>query len=245
MNAALEESVRKMLLDQDVRLFEGMDERAQRLYRRQVRKSILGAVRRAIPVATHLTSAEHLNRILGVWLEQSPPQSRLYWQIAGEFAAWLGSAPDLSVPHPAFAELIHWEVLEIDVINAPDLPASPVLGRDIDDRAAMILDPSARLAIYQHPVHTLDRRSDGWPAPLAVPAFIVAWRNPSNERFKHLQVTPMLAQMVAHLHDGSPLASGWAFLEGLYGEFDRKPVLDELQRLIEGGAVAGFLLSED
>lgn len=237
MAPRLEEAFRQTLLAPEPVPLEGMDERAWKVYRRQVRKSLMSGVRLAIPLTIALLPEEALDGLLEAWLAQAPPTSRLYWQLPMEFAAWLSQQPAL--PHPALAELVHWETIEVDILNAPDPDPSLTLEPEPAPEARVVLDPSARLCIYQHPVYRM-KRDEPWPEPLPAPVFVVAFR--VEERLRWRTITTPVAQLLATAaeHDVS-LGHGLAMLAQAHGDgFDAEAVLAELRVLVDRGALRGF-----
>lgn len=233
----LEQQVRAMLLDRELAPMEGLEERAQVIYRRQVRKSLLNGARLAIPVARKAVDPEVLEGILALWLERSPPTTRLYWRLSLDLAAWVAQMPD--PPHPAFPELIHWETLEVDILNSPDAPAQAEPSPVLHPEKALLLDPSARLAIYQYPVYRMSTQDPSWPeAPLDQPAFVAGWRH--QERFFWEALSPDVAQALAQIAQGATLSQALTALGQIYGEqLDAARVTSELQRLAGRGLLWG------
>ncbi len=233
----LEAQLRQMLLAREPVEVEGLSARGQRVYRRQVRGSLMSGTRLAIPICDRLLGRAVMDTWLERWLDEAPPTTRLYWQLPLEFAQWCVGAPDH--PHLAMPELIHWETLEVDILNAPDPSPWPGLTRDPAPDKQPALDPSARLCVYRHPVHRLDLDAAGWPEAAPDPVFLMAWRRDEHLRWRTLSA--QCAQLTAHLveHD-AVLAVGLDFLQSLYGEIDRDALVGELAALVEGGALLGF-----
>ena len=163
----LEAQFRHMLLARERVPFEGMSERSQQVYRRQVRKALTRGVKRAIPIAGRLVGKEALDDLLARWLADSPPTTRLYWQLPLAFCAWFVTQPDPL--HPSLPELIHWETIEVDVLLAEDPAPGLSLAESAEEGLRPVLHPSARLCIYQHPVHTMTTSSESWPEAMPAP----------------------------------------------------------------------------
>lgn len=235
---AIEPDLFRLLFSKETPKDSPFDAQGTRVYRRQIRLTISSSVLRGMPIAIALMGEPAIQDIVDTWLEREPPTTRLYWQLPVVFAEWLMTADDLDVPL-ALRELIHWETLEISVLNAanPSGPR-PTLSPGAPDATKIQFDPSLRLAVYHHPVHELTKKSPGLPeAP--TPSFLLMYRR--NEAAHYRTVAPELAQIVAHMSGGESLASGLAFLRGLYGDaLDEGRWRSELVRLAHLG-ILGFV----
>jgi hypothetical protein len=238
---SLERDLRQLLLARAPAPVHGLDARAQQIYRRQVRKSLLSGARMGVPITRALLTPQGLDELLDRWLDAAPPTTRLYWRLSLDFAAWVAQLPD--PPHPALAELVHWETLEIDVLNAPDPdPAQPLQAELRPDLGAQ-LDPSARLAIYQHPVFHISEDHPAWPEPSPQPSFVIAWRQ--HERLRWKIASPDLAQLLAQLANGASLQQSLDFLAQLYGpQLDADRLLRDLGQLQQRGVLLGAVPAE-
>ena len=233
----LQRQVARMLFDPSPTALEGMSERGQRVYRRQVRRGLMSGVKLAIPIAIELLGRRRVDELLARWLAESPATTRLYWQLPLEFCQWFMEEPDPD--HPALRELIHWETIEVDILNAEDPPEGLSLSSEPTEASSVVLDPSSRLCIYTHPVHLMDTASTGWPEPLPGPIFLLAYRR--QERLRWTVVSPQVAQLLAAvIETQGSIAQGLSFLEGMYAEVDRASLLSELRSLTSAGALMGF-----
>lgn len=222
----LDEQLHRLIFGPDGAEVDGLDERARAVYRRQVRRSLMGGVRLAIPIARRLAGEHTIDALLSRWLAESPPTTRLYWQLPLEFAAWLREVDGLE--HAALVDLVHWETVEVDVLNAPSA----------DDSAAqpgIELDPSARLGIYHYPVFRLDASTSDWPDALDAPAFVLAYRR--DEAVYWQVIDPPVAQTLARLAQGADLDEAFAFVAQIYGEIDRDGLTSVIDGLVDVGAV--------
>lgn len=240
VHRAEEEALRRWVLEADPQEPEGIfDPRARAIYRRQVRRSLIRGVRLALPITRRLLGEEAVEALIVRWLEAGGSTSRLYWQLPLEFSAWADEvAAELS--HPALAELIRWETVEVDVLNAPDDGVEAAGGEAPEAGRGVALSASARLCVFTHPVHRLGLESSAWPEASGAPLFLVVWR--VGERMRWREVEAPLAQLVASLSSGSPLREGLAFIEGLYppGAVSAARLMEGLARLREAGVILGF-----
>lgn len=234
--ATLEEGVRALLFSREPRALGGLDEEAQALYRRLVRTTLSTVVKNAVPRAHALLGDEGMERLLARWLEEAPPTTRILRRVPEGFAAFCQSLED--PPHPALPELVAWEVLEIEVTHAPDFEGAPPPSAP-DDDGGVLAHPSARLAVYLHPVHGLAKRPTEWPRPSREPSFLVAYR--AAERFHWVAVPKLVAQVLLHTGEGLTLGQALAALEEQAGAaVDRGLARSWLVNLQRRGALVGF-----
>lgn len=234
--ASLERGVRSLLFSREPPGIEGLDTEAQALYRRLVRTTLSTVVKNAVPKTHALLSDEGMDKLLARWLEEAPPTTRILRRVPEGFAAFCQSLED--PPHPALPELVAWEVLEIEVTHAPDFegalpPATP------DENATVLAHPSARLAVYLHPVQNLKKEPTEWPRPSKAPSFLVAYR--AAERCHWVRVPKLVAQVLLHTGEGLALGQAFAVLDEQMGAaVDRGLVRSWLVNLQRRGALVGF-----
>jgi hypothetical protein len=214
----------------------GISERGHRIYRRQVRNNMFGAVKRALPIAIHLAGEKKVGDLIQQWLLSSPPQTRFYWELPVEFGMWVGSGEHATQPL-ALGELIQWEVMEISVLNGENPSHVPGIKDPADDLHA-VLHPATRLGVYAHPVHRLTRDDVAWPKPTRVPNCVVGYR--VGEKMHWLMISPQAAQLLAHLGAGVSVGQALNELESLSGSLDRRLLLAKLSDLVHRGALLGF-----
>lgn len=233
---ALEGSVRALLFAKEPPPVPGLDEEIQGLYRRLVRTTLSNVVTNAVPRTKALLGDEGFEALLARWLEEAPPTTRILRRVPEGFAAFCQSLAN--PPHPALAELVHWEVLEIEVTHAPD-PEGPARPIAPSEDAYVESHPSARLAVYLHPVFGLAKDATAWPLPSKEPSFLVAYR--AAERFHWLAVPKLVAQVLLHTGEGITLGQAFAAIAEQSGEVvDRGFARSWLVNLQRRGALLGF-----
>jgi hypothetical protein len=223
--------------------FDGADAARQRVYRDLVQSNLSGALRRACPHAIRLGGAAPFDDLVARFLDEQPPTTRLLRAVPGEFTAWLATLPAGDLPHPSFAELCHFEALEIDVTlaeTAHDLGV--VAGNVVDAEAVVVVDPSARLAAYAHPVHRVTAQTTAWPAATTTPSIVLCFQRA--EAFAVDVISPAVARVLVRSTDGAALG---AILDELAAEaaasgavFERGRVRADLVDLHRRGALVGF-----
>ncbi len=229
----LEEDLRQHFLGREPSPIEGLSERGNFVYRRQIRNALKSGVLLAIPILVDKLGDDAVDELLERWMAEAPPTSRLYWKLPLEFAEWIQTLEEL--PHPAAAELVHFETIEVDVINAPDDPTDRGEAHALAPKHCVVLSESARMGIYFHPVHPM-REGSPWPERSVQPHFVMVYRR--DERMRYEEVPAHHAQLLAKLGEGVTIESGFDFLRGLYGDaIDPNELLTHLQRYAEIGII--------
>jgi hypothetical protein len=246
----VERGWRDLLLGREARLLPDTEAARQRVYRRLVRANLAGAVRRAVPITRKLLGDEALDALVERYLDEVGPRTRLVRHVAMEWAEWLlalAAEPGAQLAHPALGELAHWEVLEVDVSLAADADppeASVEMLTTPADEARIETHPSARLAAYRHPVHTLTAADAAWPAPAGPadePFILLAWR--AQERFVWRRLEGGTAKILVESAQGRTLGEGFAAVESALvagDSLDRRRVKADLVDLCRRGALLGF-----
>jgi hypothetical protein len=227
-------------------VFAGVPAERQRVYRTLVGNSLRGSIRRSCPHAIRLAGDEAFDAVVDAFLAGCPIQTRLTRDIPGEFTAWLmarASSPSPSsstsiTSSVAFAELCHFEALEIDVTmseTAPHVPGALQAGSRVQ------MDPSARLAIYRHPVQTVTSRSTSLPAAGPQPTVLLCFQRV--EAFEVEVISPALGKVLLGSAEGPVSAAIAAVVEegrGVGVVIDAGRLRSELVGLHRRGAIAGF-----
>ncbi len=204
-------------------LWAGVPVERRRAYRTLVRNNLRGTIRRACPHAVRLAGDNAFDAVVDAFLAGWPIQTRLTRDIPSEFTSWLmastpTSGPGLSLTSSqAFAELCHFEALEIEVTMSE---TSPHLPGALGSRSRLQMDPSTRLAIYSHPVHQVTRHSTALPSPGATPTVLLCF-----QKAESLEVESISA------------ALGKVLLASVDGA-----VADAIASVVEEGRVAGVVV---
>ena len=249
----VERGIRSLLMDRSPTFIEGVSLRGQDAYRRLVRNGVVNNILRSCPIAHGRLKlaghAEGLTPWVARFLEEEGPTTRLYRDVPMDFARWIGALaeryPD-ALPHPSLPELIAWEVLEVDVLLAPNAAAQVVKTRPQLD-LALVFDPSLRLAAYRYPVHRLGKDAPAGTAPFpdeGGPWVIVAWRD--SERFRWKTVSPVFGQLLAMAaQTGAALGELFSQLRGMGQRFDEGFIRGQLVDFGGRGALVGFAEPDD
>jgi hypothetical protein len=231
-----EAGLRELLFAREPSLMDGVEEERQLLYRRLVRSSQTTAIKNAMPILVGIIGHDAVGELLTRYLDDHPPQTRLYRELPMEFRDWAMEQEDLG--HPAITELINWEVTELEVLYAEDaepgdMPRQPLPGSRVE------FHPSARMFAFLHPVHTLKRGATAWPKPRTEPVFLLAHRTGENMHWVTLPTAA--AKMLALAGEGAVVAAVFETLSAEHGEeFDEHFARSWLVNLQHRGAILGF-----
>jgi hypothetical protein len=237
---AMAQAWRTITLGDGAAAFVDVDADRQALYRELVQNNLRGIVRRACPHA-HRLAGQAFSTVIDRFLAEHPIASRFTRDIPGEFTAWLMTQPSSSLPDPSFAELCHFEALEIDVMLSST--SDHIVVERIDLATTPHMNLSARLAIYRHDVLSTTASSTTWPALLPQPAVVLCFQ--ANEQFvvEHLSIATgkVLLATAAGATVGEALASVCSEAATQGAHVDRGAVLAQLTDLHHRGAVASFV----
>ncbi len=209
--ASTEAALRALLLGREPTWLAGVDRRRQRVYRDLVRSNLLNTIERACPHARRLHRAD-FDDVAARFLAEAPPTTRLVRDVPAQFTAWLMQQEPATLPSSArsgaFGELCHFEALEIEVTMS-ETGRHQTAGAVVDD-AVFLLDPSARLALYRHPVHRVTSTTTALPAAAAQPVVLLCFQRA--EQFVVDVVSPAVAKLLVCFSQGQTLGAGLGVL---------------------------------
>jgi len=233
----LERDLRGLLLSREPRFVDGVPRRAQEIYRSLVRNSLLTTTLNGFPFARALVGEERATALVARFLDEEPPTTRLLRDVPMQFATWLmerDRAGTLDPPHPAFAECVHFETAEIDVLHAPARERALVVDDTPTGAHGVVFDPSTRVLAYRYDVHLMKKGSPFPSKPRAVPAVLVCWREA--ERFVWQSLTPARATLIATLAAGGSVDDALRAVPSLDAGHARALLVTLARR----GAIVGF-----
>jgi hypothetical protein len=233
--------------ERDGPVWDGVPVERQRLYRSLVRHNLKGVLQRACPHAQRIVGEAAFDVVTNAFLASHRIQTRLTRDIPGEFTAWLqmqltSPLPSSALAHhdgAAFAELCHFEALEIEITLAAT--ATPAPGRPVDN-ARIVMDTSARLAVYRHPVHTVRSTTTTLPPPTPMPSVLLCFQRA--EAFTVDVIAPAVGKLLMLAASGATVGEALATLAeeaARHGvSFDRGRLKSSLVQLHLRGAIAAF-----
>jgi len=188
---------------------EGLDQRRLAIYQRLVFNNLLGLLGTAFPVCQQLLGETVWQALIRAYLANQRCRTPLFTALPAEFVQWLQAHPGL--PHPALAELAHYEWVETALyqMEAKALPNSD--GTDPLDR------PLQRSALawpllYRWPVHQLGSADAPTQLPAEPTCLLVRRDADGVVRFSKLSV--LAFHLLASMDKGTP-RTGQSLLQAL------------------------------
>lgn len=205
----------------------GLDPARVAIYQGLVISKLTGLLENAFPVSAALAGQDPWARLSADFLRCHHSQTPLFTELAAEFLLWLRSLPEL--PHPALAELAHYEWVETALFQLDALPPPPLRG----DPFAQPLQrsPLALLLVHTWPVHLLGPgHAPGYP-PEAPTALLVRRDQQGLVRFSVLG--PLAAQLLLMM-EAEPGHTGAGYLDrlALQHAVDARDLLSPFQTLL-------------
>ncbi len=151
----------------------GLDARRVAVYQRLVFNNLLGLLGTGFPVCVQLLGDSEWTVLVRRFVAEHRAQTPLFTELAAEFVQWLQVQPEL--PHPALAELAHYEWVETALyqLQADPLPEPG----DIDPlQVPLRRSPLAWPLLYRWPVHQLGSE-DAPSQPPAEPTGLLVRRD--------------------------------------------------------------------
>jgi len=187
----------------------GLEPRRVAVYRHLLFNNLLGLLSNGFPVCVRLLGEPAWSALVRHYFDTHRCQTPLFTELAAEFVQWLQAQPQL--PHPALAELAHYEWVETALyqLQAEPLPAPG----DTDPlRVPLRRSPLAWPLLYQWPVHRLGAE-DAPTQPLPEPTGLLVRREADGEvRFAVL--SPLAVHLLASIGE-RPGLEGQTYLQQL------------------------------
>ncbi|HDS1101530.1 MULTISPECIES: putative DNA-binding domain-containing protein [Stenotrophomonas] len=215
----------------------GLDPRRVAVYQRLLFNNLLGLLSTGFPVCMRLLGEPAWNTLVRHYFATHRCQTPLFTELAAEFVQWLQAQPTL--PHPALAELAHYEWVETALyqLSAEPLPAPG----DVDPlRVPLQRSPLAWPLLYGWPVHRLGAED----APSALPSEptgLLVRRDPDGEvRFAAL--SPLAVHLLSRIGE-QPGLDGHRYLQqlatdhGLGADALAEPGAALLQQFLRAGVI--------
>lgn len=219
---------------------EAMGRERLDVYRELVRGSLHRLLGDLLP-RTVARLGEDAERWIDAWLAELGPRSRVLRELVDEWIAWATPrwSGDPRVA-PYLADLARHEAIERAVAAAPARDDPPGMSERFAIDARLVFDASARIARYDHAIHTLPEDEDDRSAPPAIPTALLVYRD-RDHRVRFLELSPLAAAVVERLLDGARVVDALQAGAAAVGE----PVDDErlarMSRLLADLAERGIL----
>lgn len=172
------------------------------VYRDLVRFALEDPLPDACPIAhALLREAGAWEACVDAFLASRALRSPYYRDVAPTFLAWLAESGWGLDRWPFLLALVHWEVLELELLRHPDLPAPGTLRPGPGAGLRAVAEPTLRNLSYPWAVH---RATEEAPVPEAEPTHLLAWRDPEGD-FQSLVLSPPASALMARWLEGEGL----------------------------------------
>lgn len=187
----------------------GMDPRRVVVYERLLFNNLLGLLSNGFPVCVRLLGEPDWRALVRHYFASHHCHTPLFTELAAEFVQWLQVQPEL--PHPALAELAHYEWVETALyqLQADPLPEPG----DIDPlQVPLRRSPLAWPLLYRWPVHQLGSE-DAPSQPPAEPTGLLVRRD-ADGAVRFATLTSLAVHLLTLIGE-SPAATGQQQLQQL------------------------------
>jgi len=219
----------------------GLEPRRVAVYQRLLFNNLLGLLSNGFPVCVRLLGEPAWSKLVRQYFATHRCQTPLFTELAAEFVQWLQAQPQL--PHPALAELAHYEWVETALYQWQAEPLPPP--GDIDPlRVPLQRSPLAWPLLYQWPVHRLGAE-DAPAAPPAEPTGLLV-RRESDGNVRFAVLSPLAVYLLSSIGD-QPGLEGHAYLQqlatahGLAADALAAPGAALLQQFLQAGVIGPLL----
>lgn len=187
----------------------GLEPRRLAVYQRLLFNNLLGLLGNGFPVCVRLLGEPAWSALVRRYFATHRCQTPLFTELAAEFVQWLQAQPQL--PHPALAELAHYEWVETALYQLSAAPLPPP--GDIDPlRVPLRRSPLAWPLLYQWPVHRLG--ADDAPTALPAEPTGLLVRREADGEVRFAALSPLAVYLLSSIGD-QPGRDGHTYLQQL------------------------------
>ncbi|MGE6333946.1 DNA-binding domain-containing protein [Stenotrophomonas sp. NPDC077659] len=214
-----------------------LDPRRVAVYQRLLFNNLLGLLGNGFPVCVRLLGEPAWTALVRQYFASHHARTPLFTGVAAEFVQWLQAQPTL--PHPALAELAHYEWVETDLYQRAAEPLPPAQGCD-PLRVPLRCSPLAWPLLYAWPVHRLGA-DDAPAAPPPEPTGLLVRRDDDGV-VRFAQLSPLAAHLLM-LIEQAPGSTGQqqlqqlARLHHLQADALTEPGTQLLQQFLQSGVI--------
>ena len=214
-----------------------LDPRRVAVYRRLLFNNLLGLLTTGFPVCVHLLGEPAWSALVRHYFASHPARTPLFTEVAAEFVQWLQAQPTL--PHPALAELAHYEWVETALYQHAAEPLPAATGID-PLQVPLQRSPLAWPLLYRWPVHRLGAEDAPDQPPEEATGLLVRRDADGVVRFAHL--SPLAVHLLTLIGE-APGATGQqqlrqlAALHHLDADGLAAPGTQLLQQFLQAGVI--------
>lgn len=222
----------------------GVEDRRLAIYRDLFFNNVANYLAKAFPVLRRFYADDDWTALVRDYFARHVSHSPQFYQIAGEFLAYLDDERGERPEDPPFLrELAHYEWVELKLAILDADPDAAAADRDGDPLAgAPVLSPLAWPLTYRYPVHTLG--PDNRPSePPPEPTHLVVYRDRA-DAVRFLKISAATARLLTLIRD-EPGRAGRAHLETVAAELrapDPAAVIESGREILLDLTERGILL---
>ncbi|WP_119343743.1 HvfC family RiPP maturation protein [Facilibium subflavum] len=166
------QNIRKQCIKHPI---QGVTEERMQLYQKLVYNNIEGVIRRTFPITISILSQPQWHDLIKSFLAKYPAKSPFFCELSKQFVEYITGVENSMLAYPFLQELIHYEWLELAVEISQNVQQKTA-SLTLNDR--LTLAPSAKLGVYQYPVHQIS--PDFLPEkPGDQPVFLLVYQDAS------------------------------------------------------------------
>lgn len=175
------------------------------LLRNKIEDSLLAC----FPVLHARLGEDRWQRLAGEFIARHRCVSPFYRQIPDEFVAYLQDERMEAGDPPFWAELAHYEWMELVLSIAEGEPDFSAIDPEGDVLAGSpVLVPTLALLHYRYPVHRLGpQTADPEPVPGAAPFYLLGYRDGDDE-VRFIEISAATARLIALLREPGGTGAG-------------------------------------
>jgi len=212
------------------------------VYRDLVQKTLLGALKLAIP-RTIARLGARFDHELSLFLAERGPRTHYLRDVTREFIEFCAPRFRDGTLEPRYLfDLARHEALEICVASSPNSPLSSTAELSADAR--LLFSPSLVVARYDHAVHRLPADENDRSEPVAIETALAVYRDAEHD-VRYLELTPLAAEILELLIDGETLGRAVTRACEASGVRVEPNVIDGTSRLLADLAERGALVGVD
>lgn len=203
---AMQQAFTRYLRDPAAQAPSALDATRMGVYRRLIRGNLTGLLENAFPVCVTLLGLEAFDALVLQFLKAHRSQAPLFTELAAEFVQWLRDSTTL--PHPALAELAHYEWVETALYQMDAHPLQPLSDAPLLEQPLQC-SPLACALFYRWPVHQLGAGNPPDHPPAEPTTLLVRRDEQGQVRFS---VLGALAAQLLHAIGARPGRTGATYL---------------------------------
>lgn len=177
----------------------GIPARRAKIYQELLFNNLRGFVDACFPVCRRLSGEESWERLARNFFRDWRSETPFFSEIPAEFISYVASEPVINTLPAWFAELAHYEWVELSVDLASDVvPSSSILpGNDsiLSGNSILRVNPTLRNLVYRWPVHTISENHI--PSQFSL-TYLLVYRD-SSLTVQFAEINALTSRLIEHI----------------------------------------------